>query len=81
MHHSPQNKKTIMIGDHATATNLAVKDLAVAKSFYEGKLGLKLIDAHARKRGGKNLVEVILGQLCDRLAVARQHSLKGLDAR
>ena len=36
-----------MIGDHATATNLAVKDLEVAKSFYEGKLGLKLIGAES----------------------------------
>ena len=41
--------------------------------------GLKLIDAHAGKRRGKNFDEFILGQLCDRLAVARQHSLEGLD--
>ena len=35
-----------MLGDKEAAATLAVKDLAVARKFYEGKLGLKPLDPH-----------------------------------
>ena len=34
-----------MLGDKEAAATLAVKDLAVARKFYEGKLGLKPVNA------------------------------------
>jgi catechol 2,3-dioxygenase-like lactoylglutathione lyase family enzyme len=34
-----------MLGDKQAVATLAVKDLAVAKKFYEGTLGLKLVSA------------------------------------
>jgi len=33
-----------MLGDKEAVATLAVKDLAVARKFYEGKLGLKAVD-------------------------------------
>jgi catechol 2,3-dioxygenase-like lactoylglutathione lyase family enzyme len=38
-------KEIVMLGDKDAAANLAVKDLQVARKFYEGTLGLEKVDA------------------------------------
>ena len=50
-----------MLGDKDATATLAVKDLAVAKKFYQGTLGLKLEDetgteAHTYRSGGSRLI-------------------------
>jgi predicted enzyme related to lactoylglutathione lyase len=37
-----------MLGDIDAIATIAVKDLAAAKRFYEGTLGLKRVDEHCR---------------------------------
>src|SRR4026207_1558640 len=54
-------KEGDMLGDKEPIGTLAVKDLAVAKKFYQGTLGLKLEDetgteAHTYRSGGARLI-------------------------
>jgi len=50
-----------MLGDHEVIATVAVKDLAVARKFYEGTLGLKVADASGTEAitfasGGSKLI-------------------------
>ena len=51
-----------MLGDKSAVANIAVKDLDVARSFYEGTLGLKQVDAEGEEllvfKSGSSMLNV-----------------------
>ena len=58
---SPHNSEVLVLGSHDTAATVAVKDLAAAKQFYGGTLGLEQIggdgeEAVVYKTGASRLV-------------------------
>jgi catechol 2,3-dioxygenase-like lactoylglutathione lyase family enzyme len=59
-------EETDMLGKTNATANIAVKDLATAKKFYEGTLGLKQIDAEGDEvivmKSGDTLVNVYRSQ-------------------
>jgi catechol 2,3-dioxygenase-like lactoylglutathione lyase family enzyme len=59
-------EETNMLGKTNATANIAVKDLAVAKKFYEGTLGLKQVDAEGDEvivmKSGDTLVNVYRSQ-------------------
>jgi catechol 2,3-dioxygenase-like lactoylglutathione lyase family enzyme len=42
-------EETIMLGDKEAVATIAVKDLAAARKFYEGTLGLKVVNAQGEE--------------------------------